>query len=88
MTIVIEPAISAPRNFLEGRSSALPLPNRVDQKQDRKAANTAGYDFREARQRMVHSRHSHYDPMQVAIEDGLDGWARHAMASNGFGDLP
>jgi len=88
MTIVIESAISAPCNCLKSRSSALPVTNRVVDNQDRKAANTAGYDFREARQHMVNSRHSHYDPLQVAIEDGLDGWARHAMASNGFGDLP
>ena len=29
----------------------------------------------------------HHDPNQVAIQDGLDAWARHAAASNGFGDL-
>ena len=88
MTIVFESATSAPRDWLKSRSSALLAPTRVVENQDRKAVNTAGHDFREARQRMVHSRHSHYDPLQVAIEDGLDGWARHAMASNGFGDLP
>lgn len=37
---------------------------------------------------MVFSRHTHHDPLQVAIEEGLDAWARHAAASNGFGDLP
>jgi hypothetical protein len=88
MTIVIESATSAPSDWLESRLSALPVPNRVVEKQDRKAANTAVYDPHEARQNLVHSRHTHYDPLQVAIEDGLDGWARHAMASNGFGDLP
>ena len=36
---------------------------------------------------MVFSRHTHHDPLQAAIEDGLDAWARHAAASNGFGDL-
>ena len=38
-------------------------------------------------QTMVYSRHTHHDPNQVAIQDGLDAWARHAAASNGFGDL-
>jgi len=34
------------------------------------------------------SCHTHYDPSQIAIEEGLEAWARHAAASNGFGDLP
>ena len=38
-------------------------------------------------QTMVYSRHTHHDPNQVAIQDGVDAWARHAAASNGFGDL-
>ena len=88
MTVVIESATSGPRDWLNSHLSALLLPNRVAGNQDMKPDNDAGYDPREARQHMVHSSHTHYDPLQVAIEDGLDGWARHAMASNGFGDLP
>ena len=38
-------------------------------------------------QTMVYSKHTHHDPNQVAIQDGVDAWARHAAASNGFGDL-
>ena len=38
-------------------------------------------------QTMVYSRHTHHDPNQVAMQDGLDAWARHAAASNGFGDF-
>jgi hypothetical protein len=88
MTVEIESATSGPRDWLKSRLSALLVPNRVAGNQEMKPANDAGYDLREARQHMVHSRHTHYDPLQVAIEDGLDGWARHAMTSNGFGDLP
>ena len=88
MTAVIESTTSDPRDWPKSRLSALLAPNRVTENKDMKAANNAGYDLCEARQRLVHSRHTHYDPLQVAIEDGLDGWARHAMASNGFGDLP
>ena len=39
------------------------------------------------RQTMVYSRHTHHDPNQVAMQDGLEAWARHAAASNGFGDF-
>ena len=88
MTVVIESATPDPRDWPRSRLSAFLAANRVAENQDMKAANIAGYDLREARQHRVHSRHTHYDPLQVAIEDGLDGWARHAMASNGFGDLP
>ena len=35
----------------------------------------------------VYSRYGHYNPPQTAIEDEQDTWARHAAASNGFGDL-
>ena len=35
----------------------------------------------------VFSRHDYYHPPQAAINDGLDAWAHHAAASNGFGDL-
>lgn len=35
----------------------------------------------------VFSPHTHYESRRVASEDGLDAWARHAAASNGFGGL-
>ena len=88
MTVVNESATPGPRDWIKSRLSALLAPNRVAGNQNMNAANDTGYDLRQSRQHMLHSRHTHYDPLQVAIEDGLDGWARHAMASNGFGDLP
>ena len=88
MSVVIESATSGPRDRLESRLNAPLAAKRARENQDTKPANDADYELRANRQRMLHSRYSHYDPLQVAIEDGLDGWARQAMASNGFGDLP
>ena len=54
----------------------------------RPPANDKNYATRDTRRNMLYSRHTHHDPQQVAIEEALDGWARHAAASNGFGDMP
>ena len=42
----------------------------------------------ESHRNMIYSLHTHYEPSQAAIEEGIDAWARHTAASNGFSDLP
>ena len=62
--------------------SKVRLPKRVPGyfEHPRKAAGAS-------QQAMEPPRHGHHDPLQGAIDDELDSWARHASASNGFGDL-
>ena len=36
---------------------------------------------------LIYSKHSHYNPFQVAHDCEVDAWARHALASSGFGDV-
>ena len=61
------------------KSRAILARNRYAETRDAKSANDAMYHSLEVNQQQK---------LQSTIETALDGWARHAAASNGFGDLP
>lgn len=55
-------------------------------------ARTVELDYKRGTPRLlsrlrIFSRQGYYQPPQAVIEDGLDAWAHHAAANNGFGDL-
>ena len=88
MTIAIEPTTQTPGHRLRRQIRIMLGRDYRGQKCEADCLNYPKETSSETRRAMVFSRHTHHDPIQVAIEEGLDAWARHAAASNGFGDLP
>ena len=79
MSTAIEKNEQEAHYWVKSRLGAILARNRHAEKRDARAANDAMFGGLEAR---------HQQPLQSTIEAALDGWARHAAASNGFGDLP
>jgi len=88
MTTAIEPTTQTPGHWLRRQIGTLLGRDYRGQKCEADCFNYQKGTSSKTRRAMDFSRHTHYDPLQVAIEDGLDAWARHAAANNGFGDLP
>ncbi|UCH38584.1 MAG: hypothetical protein JSU67_10420 [Gammaproteobacteria bacterium] len=88
MTTTIEPTTQTPGNWLRQQIGALLGRDYHEPKRKADRFNYPKRTFSKTHRAMIYSRHTHYDPLQIAIEEGLDAWARHAAASNGFGDLP
>lgn len=88
MPTAIEPTTQTPGHWLRQQIGALLGRDYRGHNCESEPVNYPKGVVRETRRAMVFSRHTHYDPLQAAIEEGLDAWARHAAASNGFGDLP
>lgn len=88
MTVVIEPTVQTSEHWSKQQTGALAGRDFDELKREAARLNRPQDTASQTRRAMVYSAHTHYDPLQVAIEDGLEAWARHAAASNGFGDLP
>ena len=79
MTTAFNASEQEARYWVKSQLGSILARNRHAEKRDAKAANDAMFSELESRQQQ---------PLQTTIETALDGWARHAAASNGFGDLP
>ena len=79
MTTAMKTSDQEARYWVKSQLGAILARNRHAEKRDAKAANDAMFGELESRQQK---------PLQTSIQFALEGWARHAAASNGFGDLP